>query len=199
MQINRAMILSFSLAAAASVVWAVPPASTVSDYGVLNPPGSSIVFSGNQTAATPPEFPMAAGLRKPHAPPKPGELRVMEIKELGNFDYDPEKGGLPDDVKALSGLKVQLRGYMAPLEQGDKISEFLLVPSLTNCCYGQPPQMQHTITCTTAKGLKVPYSPDVVNVVGTLKVEEKKDEGFIISIFQLTVTQVTATDPSAKK
>jgi hypothetical protein len=123
----------------------------------------------------------------------------MEIKELGNFEYDPEKGGLPGDVKALSGLKVSLRGYMAPLEQGEKISEFLLVPSLTNCCYGQPPQMQHTITCATANGLTVPYYTDVVSVEGTLKVEEKKDEGFIISIFQLTVTKVTDTSPVAKK
>ncbi len=139
----------------------------------------------------PPEFPMSADKRKIHAPPRPGEVRVMEIKELGNFDYDADKGGnIPPDVMALSGMKVKLHGFMIPMDQTDKITSFALVPSLFACCYGQPPQIQHTIICSTPKGMSVSYYEDEVSVVGTLKVQEKKEDGYIVSIFQLAVTSV---------
>ncbi len=142
-------------------------------------------------SSAPPEFPMSAATRKIHAPPKPGEVRVMEIKELGNFDYDADKGGnIPPDVKALSGMKVKLHGFMIPMDQADKVSSFALVPSLFACCYGQPPQIQHTIICATPKGMSVSYCPDEVSVEGRLTVKEKKEDGFIVSIFDLAVTSV---------
>jgi len=48
---------------------------------------------------------VSAESRKKHAAPKTGEDRELEIKELGNFEYDADKGGnIPADVKALSGM-----------------------------------------------------------------------------------------------
>jgi len=132
-----------------------------------------------------------AEARKPHAPPKPGEVLSMEIKELGNFDYDVEKGGnIPADVTALSGTKLRLRGFMIPVDQAENITQFALVPSLFACCFGQPPQIQHTIVCKAPAGKAVGYYPDELQVEGTLKVDEKKDDGFIISVFELDVTSV---------
>jgi len=129
--------------------------------------------------------------RKPHAPPKPDELREMEIKQLGNFDYDADKGGnIPADVKALSGMKIRLRGFMIPMDQAENITNFALVPSLFACCYGQPPQVQHTIVCACPKGKSVSYYPDEIQVEGVLKVDEKKEDGFIVSIFQVDVSSV---------
>ena len=47
---------------------------------------------------------MSAEKRTPHPAPKAGETVAMAIKELGNFEYDADKGGnIPDDVKAMSG------------------------------------------------------------------------------------------------
>src|SRR5690348_15562979 len=74
--------------------------------------------------------PVDTGPRKPHPAPKPGEELSMTIKELGNFDYDAEKGGnIPDDVKALSGSKLKVKGFMVPMDQADSITQFALVPS----------------------------------------------------------------------
>jgi hypothetical protein len=64
------------------------------------------------------------------------------------------------------------------------------VPSLFACCYGQPPQVQHTIVCTAPKGKSVSYYPDEIQVEGTLLVKEKKEDGFIVSIFDLDVASV---------
>jgi hypothetical protein len=130
--------------------------------------------------------------RTPHPTPVPGQVLEISIKDLGNFNYDPDKGGMiPDDVKRLSGSKVRLSGYMIPIDQVDHITQFTLVPSLTACCFGQPPQVQHTILCTVSSGKAVSFSPQQIVVEGTLSVEEKKDDGYVTSIFQLESTSIS--------
>ncbi len=129
--------------------------------------------------------------RKPHEPPQPGEVRKLSIKQLGNFEYDPDKGGgIPADVSSLSGMVVRLRGYMIPIDQAENITEFALVPDLFACCFGQPPQIQHTVVVRTPKGKSVGYYPDEVFVEGKLLVQERKDEGFIVSLFELAASSV---------
>jgi hypothetical protein len=134
---------------------------------------------------------VTAAARTPHAKPKDGEVLEMGIKDLGNFEYDPENGSpIPDDVKALNGCTVKLRGYMIPMDQAENISKFALVPSLFNCCYGQPPQIQHTIVVTCPKGKAVNYYPDEIIVTGKLTVDVVKDDGFIVSIFAVETSSV---------
>jgi hypothetical protein len=153
-----------------------------------NPQTTSLT---QQPASTPLEFPMAADKRIPHPPPAPGQVLQMAIKQLGNFEYDPDKGGgIPKDVYALSGSKIQLTGFMVPMDSADRITQFALVPSLFACCYGQPPQIQHTIVVNCPKGKAVSYYPDQISVEGRLTVEEQKEDGYIVSIFQLEAESV---------
>jgi len=134
---------------------------------------------------------MSAEKRTPHPAPKPDEVVAMSIKELGNFEYDADKGGnIPADVKALTGATIRLNGFMIPMDQATNISQFALVPSLFACCFGQPPQIQHTIIVNCPKGKSVAYFPDEISVEGKLKVEEKKEDGFIVSIFEMECTSV---------
>jgi hypothetical protein len=152
---------------------------------------------GNTVVAPPPAAALASPApdlsvnRTPHPAVKPGEKLAIAIKELGNFEYDEQKGGgIPDDVKALEGVHFETNGYMVPLDQAEAITEFALVPSLFACCYGQPPQIQHTIVVQVAKGKAISYYPDQITVEGTLHVSEQKDGGFIVSIFQMDATSV---------
>jgi hypothetical protein len=129
--------------------------------------------------------------RTPHPTPKPGEVLEMDIKDLGNFEYDAEKGSpIPDDVKALNGCTIKLSGFMIPMDQAENISKFALVPSLFNCCMGQPPQIQHTIVVTCPKGKAVNYYPDEIIVQGKLTVDVVKDDGFIVGIFAIETSSV---------
>lgn len=135
--------------------------------------------------------PTAAGKRKIHVKPADGAILAMTIKELGNFDYDTEKGGnIPTDVQSLNGAKVRLNGFMIPLDGADRVTNFALVPTLLACCFGSPPSLQHTIVVHTPKGQAVSYYPDEIVCEGTLTVEEKKDDEFIVSVFELAVTSV---------
>lgn len=129
--------------------------------------------------------------RTPHEPFKADEVREITLQKLGNFDYDSDKGGnIPDDVKALTGGVVKLRGFMLPLQQTDRITEFVLVPDLFGCCFGQPPSLQHTAVIRTPAGKSVAYYPDAIVVTGKLTVKETTEEGFIVSVFQVDTTSV---------
>ncbi|HMO25782.1 MAG TPA: DUF3299 domain-containing protein, partial [Tepidisphaeraceae bacterium] len=141
------------------------------------------VAEANLPGSTPIEQSLSKN-RKTHIPLKPDETREMTILELGNFDYDPDiGGGVPDDVKALSGGSIKLKGFMIPLDQANRITRFALVPDLFACCFGQPPGMQHTIVVRCPPGQAVAYYPDEIIVSGKLNVEEKSEDGFVISLF----------------
>jgi hypothetical protein len=129
--------------------------------------------------------------RKPHAPPKDGEVRELTIKDLGNFEYDADiGGGIPADVSALNGATVRITGFMIPMDQADSITQFALVPSLFACCFGQPPQVQHTIVVHLPEGKGAAYFPDEIAVEGKRIGEEKKEDDVIISVFEMEATSV---------
>ena len=70
-------------------------------------------------------------MRTPHPKPTPGVAQEMAIKDLGNFDYDPEKGGnIPADVLAMDSSTIRLRGYMIPMDQAESITRFAPRPQL---------------------------------------------------------------------
>jgi hypothetical protein len=142
--------------------------------------------------ANPPDPDVAPDKRIKHGKPAAGKSLNLTIKELGNFEYDANKGGnIPQDVKELTGTAVRLSGFMIPMDQAESITQFALVPSLFACCFGQPPQIQHTIVVNCPKGKAVSYYGDEIVVEGVLSVEEKKDDdGYIISIFELTCSSV---------
>ena len=139
-----------------------------------------------------PQIAVSPEQRKRHVRPKdPAAAYEVTIQQLGNFEYDAEKGGnLPDDIKKLDGVKIKTRGYMIPLDQADNITEFALVADLFACCFGQPPQVQHTLVVHAPKGKAVTYYPDEIIVEGELKVQEKKEDGIVISVFEINCTSV---------
>src|SRR5688500_10193137 len=132
--------------------------------------------------------------RTPHAAPEPGVTRELTIQELGNFPYDDEAGGVPPDVAALDGLEVRISGYMVPGFQTDSIKQFTLVTSVYECCFGQPPGVEHAINVVLPEGRAVTFTYGEVQVTGTLRVEEERRDGFVINLFTIEdVTSVRAT------
>jgi hypothetical protein len=141
-------------------------------------------------AANQPVLPTSEEQRVPHPAPIAGKVLDISIKELGNFDYDRNGGKVPADVQRLSGVTLRTRGFMLPLDQADNITVFALVPSLFTCCNGQPPQVMHTIVVHCPKGKALNYFDGELVVEGKLTVEEKKDDGFTQSIFDLEASSV---------
>lgn len=128
--------------------------------------------------------------RVPHVKPADGARYDVELQKLGNFAYDPDARVIPDDVRALEGVKVRMKGFMQLISESESITRFQLVPDRFACCFGQPPQIQHTAMVVCPPGKSVRYFPEEVWVEGMLKVGEKSEEGFVLAIFEITATSI---------
>lgn len=113
----------------------------------------------------------------------------MTIKRLGNFSYAREHG-IPPDVRQLDGMQVRLRGYMVLLSQSDRITRFALVPTLGSCCYGQPPALEHIVMVACPEGKAAKYTQDEIIVQGTLHVREQRDDGQLVSLYEVAAKSV---------
>lgn len=126
-----------------------------------------------------------------HVKPSQGGVLEVALQKLGNFTYDAEQGGgIPEDVLALNGTTVKLHGFMIPIDQSERVTKFVLVADLFACCFGQPPQLQHTAVVLCPPGKAVQYYPEEINVTGELTVAEVRDEGYVTHIFELKATSI---------
>jgi hypothetical protein len=141
-------------------------------------------------AATQPGADLSAG-RTPHPAPLPGQVVDLDINELGNFNFDRNKGGyIPADVMRLNGATFRTRGYMIPLDQAGNISEFALLPSLSYPFFDSPTPVQHVVVVHLPTNCVISYFPNELEIEGILKVRETKEKGVIVSIFELNATSV---------
>lgn len=128
--------------------------------------------------------------RIPHVKPADGTTYQVELQKLGNFPYEQETREIPDDVRSLDGVKVRIKGYMQLVTESESITRFQLVPDRFACCFGQPPQVQHTTMVVCPPGTAVKYFPEEIYVEGILKVGEKSEEGFVLAIFEIAASSI---------
>jgi hypothetical protein len=118
----------------------------------------------------------------------------VDLMAMVTFPFDQKYGTLddvPQKYRALNGQKVILTGEMVPMNSAaPEIDSFSLVYSVAKCCYNTEPQVQHFIHSTVAGEKKVPYWSGLVKVYGTLRVNVKKAEGKVDSVFQFEVEDV---------
>ena len=97
---------------------------------------------------------------------KPGSPKLDEIYAEMNDEYDAASVN-----PALNSQKIQLAGFVAPLTfDGEKITEFLLVPYFGACIHVPPPPLNQVVVITLAEGesLSLEDSWGAVWVAGTL-------------------------------
>ncbi len=129
--------------------------------------------------------------RVAHVKPKQGEVVEMGLHDLGNFDFDESKDSvIPDDVKALSGSTLRITGQMIPLDQVGKVSRFILVNDLMSCCFGVAPKVQNVVYVTLPEGKWVESTSERIMIEGVLKVEVRKEDGYVLSLFELSPKSV---------
>jgi hypothetical protein len=123
-----------------------------------------------------------------------GDLLVVDLKALSSFEMDQDTGttqDIPLRYRQLDGKRVLLVGQMwDPYVADGKIRIFTLVYSISNCCFNGPPKIQHFIQATVPPGHAVEYSPDFVDVVGTLHVGVQAAEGHVQSVYRIDVEKV---------
>jgi hypothetical protein len=123
-----------------------------------------------------------------------GDLLVVDLKALSSFEMDQDSGtsdDIPQRYRALDGKRVLLTGQMwDPYTASGKIRAFTLVYSISNCCFNGPPRVQHFIQATVPAGKDIDYSPDFVDVVGTLHVGVQSAAGHVQSVYRIDVEKM---------
>src|SRR2546423_2911754 len=103
-----------------------------------------------------------------------GSYKEVDLKAMGNFQFDETAGKItdvPKQYRDLDGQKVMLQGQIYdPREAGKNITEFELVYSIQKCCFSGPPRVQERVFAfITPATKKVKYSGDGEHkVLGTL-------------------------------
>lgn len=130
--------------------------------------------------------------RLPAAPaPPPDPYQELTFKSLGGFPYEPGKSGpLPDRVTRFNGKKVEMTGFMVPVDMDEHgVASFVLVKDQMMCCYGVAPALNEWIFVSVLK--RVPVSMDrPVSVFGTLDVGEDVEDGEVLSLYRLHADRV---------
>ena len=90
---------------------------------------------------------------------------------------------------------VGLGGYVMAALQAGSLTDFVLVPSYFNCCYGLPPGVQHVVIVRLMPKDAIKYTTDEVWVQGILHVNVVRDDGYTTQIFSLDGESVTPVAP----
>jgi len=114
----------------------------------------------------------------------------LTFDTLKSWTYIEGKTPIPDFIKRLDGKDIEMIGFMMPLSEVKNITQFLLVPSLWGCCYGQPPAVNHIVVVRMPPGQTTKFFNDVIRIRGRFSVGETKQDGYLVSLYVLTVERI---------
>ena len=102
---------------------------------------------------------------------------------------------IPESIKALDNQQVSVTGFVLPVEtDGERIDSFLLLRDLQMCCYGTLPELNEWIYVEVPNHLEAKnlISDTPIKVRGTLQVEPRFKDDFLLSIYSLTFSNADA-------
>lgn len=107
---------------------------------------------------------------------------------LAGFEYK-EGEKLPEDVTKYHEKKVKVGGFMRTEDgTGGSVEFFILVNDACGC--EGTPKLNEMVFCAMPEGETVKIKPGVADVVGTLYVEEEKEDGVVVSLYTMDVDSV---------
>ena len=93
---------------------------------------------------------------------------------------------IPEPVKELNNKKISLRGFMLPLKvEGGLVTELLIMKDQSMCCYGTTPRINEWVSVKMTKGGVKPLMDEPVTFMGTLKVGETRENGYLVGIYAM--------------
>lgn len=104
-----------------------------------------------------------------------GYERVSFLKEISQRGFVFENGmnRVPDEVQALDGQRVFIKGYIYQTGKMRGLDSFLLVKDNQDCCFGASPAIQDRIGVLMPEGKSIDYCAGKVAVAGTFKINPK--------------------------
>lgn len=122
-----------------------------------------------------------------------GDYKEVDLKAMSDFPFDAATGTIedvPPQFRALDGQRILVRGEMYdPRGAGASVRNFVLVYSISKCCYSGPPKVQHWVQAKAVND-DIRYYRGLVEVVGTLHVDLKRENGQVTQVYRMDVESV---------
>lgn len=123
-----------------------------------------------------------------------GEITFDDLK----FDIEPDapfdSSMLTDEIRALDGKVVKLRGYILPstLFRETNIEEFVLVRDNMECCFGPGAALFDCVIVNLVDGVRTNFTTRPVTVTGKFRLKEYKypDDSGHFAVFNIQGTAV---------
>ncbi len=100
---------------------------------------------------------------------------LMTLDSLGDVYYketgEELEAVVADEIKALSGKKISVVGYMVPFNNLENLKEFMLMPSSNGCNFCESPMKEEMVYIRQKGNKKFPFLTDPLVVTGTLWVQ----------------------------
>lgn len=107
------------------------------------------------------------------------------------LNYDPPPI-FQDDLKALDGQHVRMRGFMTPFDSLTDMRQFMLFPSATGCFFCAPPSpLEVVFVRQLAKDEAQPYIYEPIEIEGTLRLWRDKSEEAAHTMFLYVIDDAT--------
>jgi hypothetical protein len=116
----------------------------------------------------------------------------VELKALGNFNFDQTAGTLndvPQRWRELDGKRVVFEGFMYDGKSaGPKLGSFQFVYNIQKCCFNGPPLVQERVFARVPNNREAEWIDGFARLTGILHVNVKKaKDGTITSVYTLDV------------
>ena len=166
----------------------------------------------NQTNVHPPPAPVSSipKVGREKSAKRTGAYQSLTFETLTSFDIrepDWEKledptyiatlnldEDIPSQIKALSGEKIEIEGFMLPLEgEDDNLQSFVLLENQLACCFGAIPLLNEWVYVTVPEKKKIrSYQDELVMIYGTLRVGAEFEDGMLNGIYHLELDRLEA-------
>ena len=124
--------------------------------------------------------------------------RAMEVLDRIKKAWD----NAPADA-SLNGHKVRIAGFALPLErQGEKVTEFIIVPYFGACIHTPPPPANQIIHAKSARPLSGITTMQPIWAYGTLNVQRGESQwgvsGYRLTVDKIMPYEMPKQEPSKK-
>ena len=122
---------------------------------------------------------------------EPNWARLDDPDYVAALNLDEE---IPPQIRALNGSKIEIEGFMLPLEgEFDNVRTFVLLKDQMACCFGAIPLLNEWVYVEVPQKKKIRSYQDVpISLRGTLRVGAKFEGDILVGIYHLELDRLKA-------
>jgi hypothetical protein len=104
----------------------------------------------------------------------------------------PKTDQIPADIRAMSGKRYVIEGYVVPLDyEKGLVTKLILLPAPLACCFAEAPPMNRWIMVENGAKTEFDYSKyGLVRASGVFDVGEETREGYVVGIYRMKAEKI---------